>query len=118
MIVWYGRRPGSTRPETAKQAPRFWSTMPVPGATIPAPKLPKRLWMNDTAVPSLYAALRPRAVIMNNGVDQGGHHLILKAPHPSPLSASRGFFGSRPFSRANELLEKMGADPIDWRLPG
>ena len=36
---------------------------------------------------------------------------------PSPLSASRGFFGSRPFSRANELLEQMGAEPIDWRLP-
>ena len=41
----------------------------------------------------------------------------IESPHPSPLSASRGFFGSRPFSRANELLEKMGADPIDWRLP-
>ena len=41
----------------------------------------------------------------------------IESAHPSPLSASRGFFGSRPFSRANELLEKMGADPIDWRLP-
>ncbi len=39
------------------------------------------------------------------------------SPHPSPLSASRGFFGSRPFSRANELLTEMGAEPIDWRLP-
>ena len=38
MIVWYGRRPGSTRPETAKHAPRFWRTMPVPGATTPEPK--------------------------------------------------------------------------------
>ncbi len=37
--------------------------------------------------------------------------------HPSPLSASRGFFGSRPFSRANEELEDLGADPVDWRLP-
>ena len=37
--------------------------------------------------------------------------------HPSPLSASRGFFGSRPFSRANELLEQQGAAPVDWRLP-
>ena len=43
--------------------------------------------------------------------------MAIESPHPSPLSASRGFFGSRPFSRANELLEKMGADPIDWRLP-
>ena len=37
--------------------------------------------------------------------------------HPSPLSASRGFFGSRPFSRVNTLLEKQGGKPIDWRLP-
>lgn len=41
---------------------------------------------------------------------------IIESPHPSPLSASRGFFGSRPFSRANELLEKQGAQPIDWRV--
>jgi uracil-DNA glycosylase len=44
-------------------------------------------------------------------------HLILKAPHPSPLSAHRGFFGSRPFSQANEFLVKHGRTPIDWRLP-
>jgi uracil-DNA glycosylase len=37
--------------------------------------------------------------------------------HPSPLSASKGFFGSRPFSRANEELADLGADPVDWRLP-
>ncbi|UKA50848.1 uracil-DNA glycosylase [Arthrobacter sp. FW305-123] len=37
--------------------------------------------------------------------------------HPSPLSASRGFFGSKPFSRTNELLVGMGAEPIDWELP-
>jgi len=47
----------------------------------------------------------------------GGQCVAIESPHPSPLSASRGFFGSRPFSRANELLEKMGAEPIDWRLP-
>lgn len=41
---------------------------------------------------------------------------IIESPHPSPLSASRGFFGSRPFSRANELLRQQGADPIDWRV--
>ncbi|OBI83929.1 uracil-DNA glycosylase [Mycobacterium sp. E740] len=43
--------------------------------------------------------------------------VAIESPHPSPLSASRGFFGSRPFSRANELLEKLGAEPVDWRLP-
>ncbi|MEN4479306.1 uracil-DNA glycosylase [Mycolicibacterium cosmeticum] len=42
---------------------------------------------------------------------------VIESVHPSPLSASRGFFGSRPFSRTNELLETMGAEPIDWRLP-
>jgi uracil-DNA glycosylase len=39
------------------------------------------------------------------------------SPHPSPLSASRGFFGSRPFSRANAALVEQGSDEVDWRLP-
>lgn len=43
-------------------------------------------------------------------------HLILKAPHPSPLSAYRGFFGSRPFSQTNAFLEKNGIEPIDWQI--
>ena len=43
-------------------------------------------------------------------------HLVLKAPHPSPLSAYRGFFGSRPFSQANRFLEEHGASPIDWQI--
>jgi uracil-DNA glycosylase len=42
---------------------------------------------------------------------------IIASAHPSPLSASSGFFGSRPFSRANELLVGLGAEPIDWSLP-
>ena len=41
----------------------------------------------------------------------------IESPHPSPLSASRGFFGSRPFSRTNELLREQGAAPIEWALP-
>ena len=41
----------------------------------------------------------------------------IESAHPSPLSASRGFFGSRPFSRANALLVEQGAEPIDWSLP-
>ncbi|HET8600447.1 MAG TPA: uracil-DNA glycosylase [Segeticoccus sp.] len=41
----------------------------------------------------------------------------VESAHPSPLSARSGFFGSRPFSRANTLLEQQGAEPIDWRLP-
>ena len=43
-------------------------------------------------------------------------HLILKAPHPSPLSAYRGFFGCHHFSMANEFLKKNGVDPIDWQI--
>ena len=45
-----------------------------------------------------------------------GHHAILEAPHPSPLSAFRGFFGSAPFSRTNALLQEAGRAPIDWDL--
>ncbi|QWW19297.1 uracil-DNA glycosylase [Schaalia sp. 19OD2882] len=41
---------------------------------------------------------------------------VIASPHPSPLSARRGFFGSRPFSRANELLAEQGAEPVDWAL--
>jgi uracil-DNA glycosylase len=42
---------------------------------------------------------------------------FIESAHPSPLSASRGFFGSRPFSRVNDLLAELGDDPVDWRLP-
>lgn len=43
-------------------------------------------------------------------------HLILEAPHPSPLSAYRGFFGSRPFSKTNQYLQSHGIKPIDWQI--
>jgi uracil-DNA glycosylase len=43
-------------------------------------------------------------------------HLILEAPHPSPLSAYRGFFGSKPFSKTNAFLEENGLTPIDWQI--
>jgi uracil-DNA glycosylase len=46
-----------------------------------------------------------------------GNAPVLASAHPSPLSASRGFFGSRPFSRANEILRSQGADPVLWELP-
>ncbi|MEK9664579.1 MAG: uracil-DNA glycosylase [Candidatus Nanopelagicales bacterium] len=42
---------------------------------------------------------------------------VITSAHPSPMSADRGFFGSRPFSRSNELLEELGGDPVDWSLP-
>ena len=45
------------------------------------------------------------------------HHLVLKSAHPSPLSARRGFFGSQPFSKANDFLQQHELSPIDWSLP-
>lgn len=44
-------------------------------------------------------------------------HLVIESPHPSPLSSHRGFFGSRPFSKANDYLRSHGEKPIDWALP-
>jgi uracil-DNA glycosylase len=49
-------------------------------------------------------------------IDQS-KHLVLKAPHPSPLSAHRGFLGCRHFSKANAWLERMGREPVQWQLP-
>ncbi|GAA3225501.1 uracil-DNA glycosylase [Pseudonocardia petroleophila] len=42
---------------------------------------------------------------------------LVESAHPSPMSADRGFFGSKPFSRANDLLEEIGGEPVDWKLP-
>ena len=50
-------------------------------------------------------------------VSHGGRHLVLKAPHPSPLSAYNGWFGSRHFSKANAFLREHGRGEIDWALP-
>jgi uracil-DNA glycosylase len=50
-------------------------------------------------------------------VSRGGHHLVLKAAHPSPLSAHNGFLGCRHFSKANAFLAAHGERPIDWALP-
>ncbi len=52
-----------------------------------------------------------KATMLNNP-----EHLILKSPHPSPLSAYRGFFGSRPFSKTNDFLLAHGVEPIDWQI--
>ncbi len=46
-----------------------------------------------------------------------GRHTVIESAHPSPLSASGGFFGSRPFSRANEALVEAGREPVDWAIP-
>ncbi|RYD52538.1 MAG: uracil-DNA glycosylase [Sphingomonadales bacterium] len=52
-----------------------------------------------------------------DSIDRGGRHLVLKAPHPSPLSAHTGFLGCRHFSQANDFLKSRGLAPIDWALP-
>lgn len=49
-------------------------------------------------------------------IDQS-KHFIITSPHPSPLSASRGFFGSRPFSKVNQYLSQLGEKEIDWQIP-
>ncbi|WES66306.1 uracil-DNA glycosylase [Microbacter sp. GSS18] len=78
--------------------------------------------VTEHAIRSLVARDRPLVAILW-GRDAAnlrpllGDTPIIESPHPSPLSASRGFFGSRPFSRANELLERQGAAPVDWRIP-
>jgi uracil-DNA glycosylase len=50
-------------------------------------------------------------------VSRGGRHLVIRSPHPSPLSAYAGFFGSKPFSQANAFLAAHNPPPIDWALP-
>lgn len=55
-------------------------------------------------------AEQKEALITNN------QHYILKSSHPSPFSARKGFFGSRPFSKVNAILNEIGEEPIDWRL--
>lgn len=54
---------------------------------------------------------RKKKIMLNNP-----KHLVLEAPHPSPLSAYRGFFGSKPFSKTNDFLVKNGVEPIDWQI--
>lgn len=77
----------------------------------------------DAAIRVLNAQDRPIVYILWGSPAQrkarmldNPRHLILKSPHPSPLSASRGFFGSRPFSQTNTFLEAHGLEPIDWQI--
>jgi uracil-DNA glycosylase len=57
-----------------------------------------------------------RPAQMKKSMLNNPHHLILEAPHPSPLSAYRGFFGSKPFSKTNAFLRENGIEPIDWQI--
>ncbi|SEE92878.1 uracil-DNA glycosylase [Ruania alba] len=78
--------------------------------------------VTDAAIRALVARDQPLVAILWGRDAQSlrtllGQTPIIATTHPSPLSASRGFFGSRPFSRANELLTEQGGTPIDWTLP-
>jgi uracil-DNA glycosylase len=66
----------------------------------------------------LWGSYAQKKAAFVESVEQGGRHLVLKAPHPSPLSAHNGFFGCRHFSKANAFLEAQGLEPIDWALRG
>lgn len=84
----------------------------------------RRGWerFTDAVIQAVNAGPRPTVFVL-----WGGHaakkeelidlsrHAVIKSAHPSPLSASRGFFGSRPFSQINDTLQRFGAEPIDWR---
>ncbi|HEY5223721.1 MAG TPA: uracil-DNA glycosylase [Microbacteriaceae bacterium] len=78
--------------------------------------------VTEHAIATLVAREAPLVAILW-GRDAGtlrpllGATPIVASAHPSPMSADRGFFGSKPFSRANELLAAQGADPVDWSLP-
>ncbi|MFD1576098.1 uracil-DNA glycosylase [Agromyces cerinus subsp. nitratus] len=78
--------------------------------------------VTDHAIRALVARDRPLVAILWGRDAQRlepllGSTPVIESAHPSPLSASRGFFGSKPFSRANALLAAQGADPVDWSLP-
>ena len=72
--------------------------------------------LNESSHPIVFLlwganARRKKELISNR------RHYIIESAHPSPLSAYRGFFGSRPFSKINQFLEKSGRSPIDWKIP-
>ncbi len=78
--------------------------------------------VTDQAIRALAARGKPLVAILwgrdaRSLVPLLGGVPCIESAHPSPMSADRGFFGSRPFSRANRLLEQQGAAPIDWKLP-
>lgn len=78
--------------------------------------------VTECAIKALAARGGPLAAILWGRDAQGLKPMLggipwVESPHPSPLSASRGFFGSRPFSRVNDLLVRQGGAPLDWRLP-
>jgi len=71
----------------------------------------------DPVVFLLWGSYAQKKAAFVDSVEKGGPHLVLKAAHPSPLSAHSGFFGCQHFSKTNTFLESRGLPPIDWTLP-
>ncbi|MEZ8019787.1 uracil-DNA glycosylase [Vibrio splendidus] len=72
--------------------------------------------LNQRSEPIIFLLWGAHAQKKGQAIDADKHH-VLTAPHPSPLSAHRGFFGCQHFSTTNKLLSSMDQQPIDWRLP-
>ncbi len=110
---------------------RFWAAQGVlllnTALTVPAGNAgghAKLGWAKLTREVLTYLSDHPRAFLLWGNYAQGFRdaiqgdgHLILTSAHPSPLSARRGFFGSRPFSRVNDWLKANGDTPINWTTP-
>ena len=72
--------------------------------------------LNKKEDPVIFVLWGANARKKKDFIDENRHY-ILEAPHPSPLSASRGFFGCKHFSKINEILINLGKKPIDWQIP-
>ncbi|MBY0084967.1 uracil-DNA glycosylase [Brevibacillus sp. M2.1A] len=72
--------------------------------------------LNDRETPLVFILWGKHAQEKAAFIDRN-KHFVIASPHPSPFSANRGFFGSRPFSRTNEFLRSRGLQEIDWQLP-
>lgn len=71
--------------------------------------------LNEREQPVVFILWGKHAAAKKELIDES-RHVIIESPHPSPFSARRGFFGSRPFSKTNEALRKMGREEIDWEI--
>ena len=72
-------------------------------------------YLNDRQDPIIFVLWGANARRKKDFIDQTRHY-VLEAPHPSPLSAHRGFFGCGHFLKINEILENLGKDKIDWQI--
>lgn len=125
----YGRDLGHPLPSNGDLTP--WTKQGVlllNRALTTAPRKPAahrgKGWeeVTDQAIRALAARGKPLVAILWGRDARSLRPLLgavpaIESAHPSPMSADRGFFGSRPFSRANELLVQQGGEPVEWRLP-